>query len=122
MVKIGLILVATVVVSSAWFVMPAFGINGSDSKNIDENYVRDVKREVVIDKKNSKIYYDSTPTKKMHFIRAWKYCQKMDYLGKTDWRVPTKDESRDLLELSRPKVKSKHAFKKYTSRALLDFN
>jgi hypothetical protein len=110
MIKVILALTLTAVVSSAWFV-PSFGSYGSDSTNVDTNYVRDDKQEVVIDKKNHKMFYDSKPTKRMHFIRAWSYCQKMDYLGKTNWRVPTKDESRDLLELSRSNVKSKHAFK-----------
>jgi len=110
MLKISLILATTAVISSAWF-MPTFGYKGDDSKNIDTNFVRDDKREVVIDKKNSKIYYDSTPTKKMHFIRAWSYCRKMKFAQRVNWRVPTKDEAKNLLELSRPHVKSKHAFK-----------
>ncbi|WP_373003830.1 DUF1566 domain-containing protein [Sulfurimonas sp.] len=111
MIKIVLILTLSAVISSAWFVVPTFGYNSSDSTNIDENFVRDDKQEVVIDKKNAKMYYDSTPCRKMHFIRAWSYCRKLNYLDKTDWRVPTKDEARDLLELSRPNIKSKHAFK-----------
>ena len=111
MIKIVLILTLSAVISSAWFVVPAFGYNNSDSSNIDENFVRDDKQEVVIDKKNSKMYYDSNPSRQMHFIKAWSYCRKSNYLDKTDWRVPTKDEASGLLELSRPDLKSKHAFK-----------
>ena len=111
MIRTLLILSLSAVISSAWFTMPTFGYSNSDSTNIDENFVRDDKQEVVIDKKNSKMYYDSTPCRKVDFVRAWSYCQKLNYLGYTDWRVPTKDEARGLLELSRPNLKSKHAFK-----------
>ncbi len=111
MIKPILILTLSAVMASAWFSMPTFGYGNSDSTNIDKNFVRDDKQEVVIDKKNFKMYYDSTPSVKMHFIRAWKSCQKLNYLGFTNWRVPTKGEASGLLELSRPNLKSKHAFK-----------
>lgn len=81
-----------------------------DSDNIDTNYVRVQKEQIVLDQRDKKMYYDSTPSKKMHFFKAWEVCQKMDYLHYTNWRVPTKDELKNLLELSRPRVKSKHAF------------
>ncbi|WP_373036733.1 DUF1566 domain-containing protein [Sulfurimonas sp.] len=110
MIKIILTLSLSAVISSAWFTMPKFGHTHSDSKNIDENFVRDDKQQVVVDKKNHKMYYDSTPCKKMNFTRALSHCNNLNYLGKSNWRVPTKKEAKSLLELSRPNLKSKHAF------------
>ncbi len=111
MIKTGLILGLSAVVASAWF-MPTMNIGkNNDNTNIDKNFQRDAQKEIVIDKKTSKIYSDVKPSKKMHFYGAWDYCQKMDLAGYDDWRVITKDEARDLLELSRSKVNVKHAFR-----------
>jgi len=113
MVKIILALTLTSMMASAWF-MPSmsFGYgDDDDNTNVDKSYVRDDKKEVVQDTSSSRVYYDSIPSPKMHFFKAWEYCQKMDYLGKNDWRVPSKDELRSLLELSRSGINVKHAFK-----------
>jgi len=113
MIKTALILTLSSIMASAWF-MPtmSFGYgDDDDNTNVDKSYVRDDKKEAVQDTSSSRVYYDSTPSPKMHFFKAWEYCQKMDYLGKNDWRVPSKDELRSLLELSRTSINVKHAFK-----------
>lgn len=93
------------------FYVPSMSFSmDADSDNVDLNFERDNKQEIVIDKKEVKMYYDAKPSKKMHFFQAWDYCQKMNYQGYTNWRVPTKVELKGLLELSRPRVKVKHAF------------
>ena len=113
MIKTALLLTLTSIMASAWF-MPtmSFGYgDDNDTTNVDKSYVRDDKQEIVLDSSSKMVYYDSTPSPKMHFFKAWEYCQKMDYLGKKDWRVPSKDELRSLLELSRRTINVKHAFK-----------
>ena len=79
--------------------------------HVDKNFVRDNTRGIVLDKKNRKFYYDANASKKMTYDEAVKYCQNMDYLGYKKWRLPTKEEMRSLLELSRQKPRVKHAFK-----------
>ena len=73
--------------------------------------MRDDSKQVVLDQKDHKIYYDAKPSTKMSYGDAVKYCKTMDYLGYTSWRVPNKEESRSLLELSRRKITIKHAFR-----------
>ena len=89
----------------------SFAYNRGDSDNIDKNFVRDDSKQVVLDQKDQKIYYDAKPSEKMSYANAVKYCKTMDYLGYTAWRVPSKEEMRSLLELSRRKITVKHAFK-----------
>ena len=113
MLKFSLILGLTTAIASAWF-MPTMSFGGSDDEryeNVDKSFLRDAKKEVVIDTKKSKMYYDSTPSNKMHFYAAWDYCQNMDYLNHNDWHVASKKELVSLLELSRRSVTVKHAFK-----------
>lgn len=113
MIKTALIITLSSIIAHAWF-MPtmSFGYgDDNDTTNVDKSYVRDDKKEIVLDTSSSRVYYDSTPSQKMHFFKAWEYCQKMDYIGHTDWRVPSKDELRSLLELSRRTINIKHAFK-----------
>ena len=89
----------------------SFAYDRSDSDKIDKNFVRDNTQQVVLNKKDHKIYYDAKPLPKMNYDDALKYCEEMDYLGYTSWRVPNKEELRSLLELSRRKITVKHAFK-----------
>ncbi len=113
MIKTVFLLILVSVIAQAWF-MPtmSFGYgDDNDTTNIDKSYVRNEKKEIVLDTSSKRVYYDSAPSPKMHFFKAWEYCQKMDYLGKNDWRVPSKDELRSLLELSRTSINVKHAFK-----------
>ena len=105
-----MISVSTLLLSGSIFSNFSF-VYGGDSDNIDTNFMRDDKREIVLDKKSNKFYYDSTPSKKMSYDSALEYCSKMDYLGYSDWRVPTKDELKSLLDLSRSYISIKHAFK-----------
>jgi len=79
--------------------------------NIDKNFVRDKSNKIVLDKRSQKFYYDAKPSPKLTYQEAIHYCQKMNYLGYTKWRVPTKEEMRSLLELSRRDITIKHAFK-----------
>ena len=111
MIKMGLILGLSAVVASAWF-MPTFSYgSGDDNTNVDIDFTRDAQKEIVINEKTSKMYSDVKPSPRMHFYAAWEYCQNMDLAGYKDWRVITKDEARDILELSRRKVTVKHAFR-----------
>ena len=110
MLKIGLALVLTTAIASAWFA-PKLGLGHKDSTNIDKTFVRVDKKEVVVDTIHTKMYYDAKPLEKMSFIEAGKACQKMDYLGYKNWRVPSKEEMRSILELSRRGITVKHAFK-----------
>ena len=112
MIKTALGLTLTTVMLSAWFPNLSFGGSGDERyENVDKSFVRDADKEVVLDSKRSKMYYDAKPANRMHFYAAWEFCQKMDHLGHNDWRVPSKDELRSLLELSRRSVTVKHAFK-----------
>lgn len=110
MIKTGLGLLFFATVSSAFF-MPTFSFGGGDSEKVDENFERDDRTEIVLDKKSSKIYYDSTPSPKMSFEDSEAFCKKINYLGYKEWRVPTKEEYISLLELSRRNMTVKHAFK-----------
>ena len=112
-IKTALLLTLSSIMASAWFFPSmSFGYgDDDDNTNVDKSYVRDDKQEVVLDTSSKRVYYDSTPSQKMHFFKAWEYCQQMDYIGKKDWRVPSKDELRSLLELSRRTITVKHAFK-----------
>jgi len=112
MIKTGVILGCVVTASFAWFVPTfSFGYNNNDSTNVDKDFLRDERKAIVIDKLHSKTYYDSQPTEKMHFFAAWDYCKKLSFNGHKDWRVFTKEEAVSLLELSRPNLSVKHAFK-----------
>ncbi len=82
-----------------------------DNTHVDKNFVRDDQKKIVLDKKHHKIYYDAKPFPPMTYDEAVKTCEKLDYLGYTNWRLPTKEEMRSLLELSRRSVTVKHAFK-----------
>lgn len=108
--KFFLIFALSIDVASANFMSNFSFAFGGDSDNIDKNFLRDNKKEVVLDSKNKKIYYDSTPSQKMDFDSAVAYCQDMNYLGYSDWRLPSKDELKSLLELSRSHISIKHAF------------
>ncbi len=109
MIKIGFALVVCATIASAFF--PKTGLGHADSNNIDKSFIRDDAKEVVIDTKRSKMYYDSKPSAKMTFAQSQQFCKKMNFLNFHDWRVPSKNELRSLLELSRRSVTVKHAFK-----------
>ncbi len=104
-----LISISSMLLSASMFSNFSFAYGG-DSDRIDKNFMRDDKREIVLDKKSNKFYYDSTPSAKMDYHSAIEYCNNMDYLGYSDWRVPTKDELKSLLDLARRKITIKHAF------------
>ena len=113
MIKIALSLGLSAAVASAWF-MPnmSFGYGeDNDNTNVDKNFVRNAAKEIVINKKTSKIYSDTKPSPRTHFYGSWDYCQKMELAGYDDWRVISKEEAKELLELSRRKITIKHAFK-----------
>ncbi|MEA3491925.1 MAG: DUF1566 domain-containing protein [Campylobacterota bacterium] len=111
MIKTALILSLSTAMLSGGFMSNFSFAYGGDSDKIDKNFVRDDKRDLVLDIKNQKLYYDAKPSKEMSYDSALNYCREMDYLGYRDWEVPTKDELRSLLELSRTHISIKHAFK-----------
>ena len=76
----------------------------------DSNFVRDNTKKVVMDKHTGKLYYDAAISSEMTWNQAKEYCTDMRYLG-LEWRLPTKEEMRSLLELSRQKPTVKHVFK-----------
>lgn len=110
MKKVALIVLFSAVTASAFFPRMSFGQRG-DSRNIDENFMRDDNRSIVIDQKNKKMYSDTQPSQRVTFGAAERYCQKMTFQTYTDWRVPTKNELRSLLNNRRRDVTIKHAFK-----------
>lgn len=114
MIKAAFVIFMLSSVLSAFF-MPTFSFGGGDSNNIDKNFQRDNRTKIVLDKQNSKIYYDSTPSPKVSFEDAKTFCKNIDYLGYKGWRVPTKEEYVSLLELSRRNMTVKHAFKNVQS-------
>jgi len=112
MIKTILLLAMTYTLASAWFFPKMeFGYSNDEKhQNVDKSFVRDNEKEVVLNTKMNKMYYDAQPMQRMHFFKAWDHCKNFDFLGHNDWRVPSKDELRDLLELSRPHISAKHAF------------
>lgn len=114
MFKIGFILLLLSTIVSAFF-MPTFSFGNGNSNKVDKNFERDNRTKIVLDKKESKIYYDSTPSPKMSFEDAQMFCKKTNYLGYKGWRVPTKEEYISLLELSRSNMTVKHAFQNVQS-------
>ncbi|MFA6191600.1 MAG: DUF1566 domain-containing protein [Sulfurimonas sp.] len=110
MVKVSLILVMLSSLVFGFF-MPTFSFGGGDSDKIDTNFERDNRTEIVLDKKESKIYYDGDSSSQMNFEDAQAFCKKSDFLGYKEWKVPTKEEYVSMLELSRSHITVKHAFK-----------
>ena len=89
----------------------SFAYGKKENKEVDHNFVRNDKLEVVIDKKHNLMYSDGKPSKKMTFQEAQKYCQILDYAGYTDWQLPTKEMMRSLINNKRRGHTIKHAFK-----------
>ena len=107
MVKVSVVLmVSTVIMWSS--MIPNFS---GESDKVDSSFVRDDNKSIVIDSKNNKIYNDDSYGSNLTFLEANNYCAKMDYLGVNDWRVPSYEEMKSLLELSRRPIAIKHAFK-----------
>ncbi len=112
MIKAGLIVALSTTVALAWFSPPRVNLGKSDdSHHIDANYVRIDAKAIVVDSRGKKYFYDGAPSDAVSFDGALAYCADMNHSGYTDWRVPTKEEMRDLLENSRSSVAIKHAFK-----------
>jgi len=112
MIKAGVLVALSATVALAWFSPPRMNLGKSDdSNNVDTNYVRVDAKAIVVDTKGKKYFYDGGASGAMSFDSAQVYCADMNHSGYTDWRVPTKEEMRDLLENSRSGVTVKHAFK-----------
>ncbi len=79
--------------------------------NIDPSFMRDDTKEVVIDTKHRILYYDGKVSDKLTYAHAVDYCRNLDAAGIASWHLATKEEMRDILELSRSDVTVKHAFK-----------
>jgi hypothetical protein len=110
MVRVSFTLKVLGAVLSAFFI-PSFSFGGGDSNKVDTNFERDERTEIVLDKKESKIYYDGASSPQMNFEDAQEFCKNSNFLGYKEWRVPTKEEAVSLLELSRSHISVKHAFK-----------
>jgi len=102
--------IATVLLFGGFFSNMSFAY-GRDSGKVDKNFVRDDNRSIVIDLKNKRSYSDGAPSKKMTYNQATNYCKAMKLGGYTDWRLPSKEELKSLLQLSRRGLSVKHAFK-----------
>ncbi|MEA3455294.1 MAG: DUF1566 domain-containing protein, partial [Campylobacterota bacterium] len=84
---------------------------GGDSGKMDKDFVRDDKKELVKDLKSGIIYYDAAPSEKMNYNNAIAYCSNLTYLNHTDWKLPSKEELKAILELGRRDLNVKRAFK-----------
>ena len=84
---------------------------GGDSGKVDKNFIRDDKKGVVIDLKSGIIYFDNAASEKMDYDKAVTYCKDMDFLGHSDWRLPTKEELKAIADLGRRSINVKRAFK-----------
>jgi hypothetical protein len=102
--------IATALLFGGFFSNMSFAY-GRDSGKVDKNFVRDDNRSIVIDLKNKRSYSDGAPSKKMTYNQAINYCKAMKLGGYTDWRLPSKEELKSLLQLSRRGLSVKHAFK-----------
>ena len=102
---------ATVMVFGGGFISNMSFAYGGDSGKMDKNFVRDNEKEVVKDLKSGIIYYDAAPSSKMDYNKAVAYCSDLSYLGHTDWKLPTKEELKAILELGRRDLNVKRAFK-----------
>ncbi len=80
---------ATVMVFGGGFISNMSFSYGGDSGKMDKNFVRDNEKEVVKDLN----------------------CSDLSYLGHTDWKLPTKEELKAILELGRRDLNVKRAFK-----------
>ena len=67
MIKSALIIGLTSTVLSAWFFPNMSFGSENDNTNIDESFVRDHQKQIVVDTSTSKIYYDSKPSQKINF-------------------------------------------------------
>jgi len=99
---------ATVMASASIFAGMSYG---KGSGRVDKNFTRDDNRSVVIDQKNRKMYTDGKPSEKLTYHDAIAYCEKLSFAGYSDWKLPSKEELKSLLELSRRDLNVKHAFK-----------
>ncbi|MCF6206919.1 MAG: DUF1566 domain-containing protein [Sulfurovum sp.] len=91
---------------------PDFSFSYEHGKgNIDNTFLRDNSKGIVLDTQTGKIYYDAKPSPQLSWKDAQQYCEDLRYLGLKNWRLPSKKEMRSLLELSRRDVTVKHAFR-----------
>jgi len=102
---------ATVMAFGGGFISNMSFSYGGDSGKMDKNFVRDNEKEVVKDLKSGMIYYDAAPSSKMDYNKAVAYCSDLSYLDHTDWKLPTKEELKAILELGRRDLNVKRAFK-----------
>jgi hypothetical protein len=54
--------------------------------------IRDNSKEVVIDKTNNLVWQDVKNPPELHFNEAKQYCETLEYIGFSDWRLPTIEE------------------------------
>jgi len=106
---VALSLLSTLIASASIF--GAMSYSDKKSGRVDRNFVRDDNASVVRDLENHRVYYDAEPSGKMIYSDAIAYCEKMDYLGHKDWKLPTIEELKSLTEFSRRDLNVKHAFK-----------
>jgi len=108
---VSIVIAATVMVSAGNFMSNMSFAYGGDSGKVDKNFVRDDKQEVVKDLKSGLIYYDAAPSAKMDYNKAVAYCNALNYLDHTDWKLPSKEELKAILDLGRRSINVKRAFK-----------
>jgi len=88
--------------------IPTFG---GDTRYKDKSYQRDNNKSIVFNTKTDKMFSDFENKNRYTFSKAEEYCKKLDYASFKDWRVPTYEELRDLLDIPRQPVSIKHPFK-----------
>ncbi len=82
-----------------------------DTRYKDKTYQRDDNKSVVFNTKTNKIFSDFENKNKYTFAKAQEYCKNLEYAEYKDWRVPSYEELRDLLDIPRQPVSIKHPFK-----------
>ena len=68
----------------------------------DETYsaVTENGQEMIFDS-NTNLFWQKEPVKKATWKEALKYCESLDYAGKSDWRLPNKNELLSLVDYSK---------------------
>ncbi len=110
--KAALFLSSMAVVTAFGGFWPDFSFAYTHGKgNVDPTFMRDDTKKVVIDSKRRILYYDGNLSDKLTYAQAVDYCRNLDAAGIASWHLATKEDMRNILELSRSDITVKHAFR-----------
>ncbi|MEA2028062.1 MAG: DUF1566 domain-containing protein [Campylobacterota bacterium] len=106
----GFITITILFVTLIWAsFIPKFG-GGSEKGRVDPNFTRDNNQSIVTDTKNKKSYTDIKSTTRYTNAKAISYCEKLTHATFSDWRLPSKNELKSLLDYTRKPVQIKYPF------------